>query len=80
FPSGTRKSEHVSLKRGAVTIALKANVPLVPAIYEGPKTLKEVIARKPKRVRFGDPIRLADGKKRNKRRNRKNNCSAARHF
>jgi len=63
FPSGTRKSEHVSLKRGAVTIALKANVPLVPAIYEGPKTFKEVLARKPKRVRFGDPIRLADGKK-----------------
>ncbi|GER67720.1 1-acyl-sn-glycerol-3-phosphate acyltransferase [Weizmannia acidilactici] len=63
FPSGTRSSEHVSLKRGAVTIALKANVPLVPAVYKGPKTFKEVLKRKPKLVRFGSPILLHDSKK-----------------
>ncbi|WP_018664576.1 lysophospholipid acyltransferase family protein [Heyndrickxia acidiproducens] len=63
FPSGTRTAEHVSLKRGAVTIALKANVPLLPAIYDGPTTFKDVLKRKPKRVRFGNPIILKTGKK-----------------
>ena len=33
FPSGTRSAEDVSLKAGAVTIAMRSNVPLVPAAY-----------------------------------------------
>ncbi len=63
FPSGTRFGEHTSLKRGAVTIALKANVPIVPAIYEGPKSFKELLKRKRKLIRFGDPIILEDGQR-----------------
>ncbi|MBW4885349.1 MAG: 1-acylglycerol-3-phosphate O-acyltransferase, partial [Bacillus sp. (in: Bacteria)] len=35
FPSGTRSSEDVPLKRGAVTIAQMGRAPLVPAAYSG---------------------------------------------
>jgi 1-acyl-sn-glycerol-3-phosphate acyltransferase len=39
FPSGTRSSEHTAFKRGAATIALHAQVPIVPAFYQGPKQM-----------------------------------------
>ncbi|GCE45352.1 1-acyl-sn-glycerol-3-phosphate acyltransferase [Thermosporothrix hazakensis] len=40
FPGGTRKSEDIALKQGAVTIALRADVPLIPARYRGPLRLR----------------------------------------
>jgi 1-acyl-sn-glycerol-3-phosphate acyltransferase len=36
FPSGTRNQENVSLKKGVVTIAQLAGVPIIPAFYNGP--------------------------------------------
>lgn len=38
FPAGTRQ-QNVLFKRGAATIALHAQVPIIPAFYDGPKTL-----------------------------------------
>jgi 1-acyl-sn-glycerol-3-phosphate acyltransferase len=60
FPSGTRTSESVPLKRGAAYLAEKAGVPLVPAVYMGPTTLKwkDLFRRKPMTLRFGEPILL----------------------
>ena len=46
FPSGTRSTEDVSLKAGAVTIAMRSNVPLIPAAYIGPSSVKELIKEK----------------------------------
>ena len=46
FPSGTRSTEDVSLKAGAVTIAMRSNVPLIPATYVGPSSVKELIKGK----------------------------------
>ena len=45
FPSGTRTSEDVPLKRGAVTIAQMGKAPLVPAAYKGPSTGKALFKR-----------------------------------
>ncbi|MFX3625643.1 MAG: lysophospholipid acyltransferase family protein [Ectobacillus sp.] len=56
FPSGTRTEEDVPLKRGAVTIAVKANVPVVPAVYIGPSSLKGMLKREKAQVIFGEPI------------------------
>ncbi|GHO43373.1 lysophospholipid acyltransferase family protein [Ktedonospora formicarum] len=36
FPSGTRTNEDTALKQGAVTIALRAQAPLIAAVYRGP--------------------------------------------
>lgn len=58
FPSGTRTDEEVPLKRGAVTIAMKAGVPILPATYHGPKSLKDFFAGKKAVVAFGEPIYL----------------------
>ena len=58
FPSGTRSTEDVSLKAGAVTIALRSNVPLVPAAYVGPSSIKELIKGKRAQLIFGDPIQI----------------------
>lgn len=58
FPSGTRTAEAVSLKAGAVTIAFRSNVPLVPAAYVGPKSLKELFRGKRAQLIFGDPIQV----------------------
>ena len=58
FPSGTRTSEDVSLKRGAVTIASHAKCPIVPAAYVGPNNFKELFQFKRPQVIFGDPIYL----------------------
>lgn len=56
FPSGTRNSEGTPLKRGAVTIANLSKTPIIPAYYEGPRTLKELKQMKKATIIFGEPI------------------------
>ncbi|MFD3448163.1 lysophospholipid acyltransferase family protein [Microbacteriaceae bacterium 4G12] len=56
FPSGTRSAENASLKNGAVFIASRANVPIVPAVYIGPHNMKDVLKRKKKQIIFGEPL------------------------
>src|SRR5690625_4326103 len=58
FPSGTRTSEDVPLKRGAVTIANYAKAPIVPAAYVGPNNFKELLNFKRPKIIFGEPIHL----------------------
>lgn len=58
FPSGTRTTEDVPLKRGAVTIASHAKAPIVPAAYVGPNNFKELFRWKRPKIIFGDPIYL----------------------
>ncbi|GIO24365.1 1-acyl-sn-glycerol-3-phosphate acyltransferase [Oceanobacillus sp. J11TS1] len=58
FPSGTRTTNQVPLKRGAVTIAAYSNVPIIPAAYIGPNNFKELFKRKKPKIIFGDPIHL----------------------
>lgn len=60
FPSGTRSSEDVPLKRGAVTIASYAKAPIVPAAYVGPNTFKELLNLQRPRLIFGDPIYIRE--------------------
>ncbi len=54
FPSGTRHSSE--LKGGAATIAKLSGVPLVPAVFQGPLTIKGLLSRKSVTVNFGEPI------------------------
>lgn len=56
FPSGTRTSEDVPLKRGAVTIASHAKAPIVPAAYVGPNNFSDLFKFKKPRLIFGEPI------------------------
>lgn len=56
FPSGTRSSEEVPLKRGAVTIIGNSNAPIVPAAYVGPNNFKDLLKFKKPRLIFGQPI------------------------
>lgn len=56
FPSGSRYSK--DLKGGAVMIAKLAGVPIVPAVYQGPLTLKQVFHRQKRKVAFGEPIKI----------------------
>jgi len=58
FPSGTRSQESIAFKRGAAAIALHARVPLVPALFEGPKQMQvaHFLHRPRIRVTFGLPI------------------------
>ena len=58
FPSGTRTTEDVPLKRGAVTIASHAKAPIVPAAYVGPNNFSELFRFKRPRIIYGDPIYL----------------------
>lgn len=58
FPSGTRTTEEVPLKRGAVTIASSAKVPLIPVVYEGPNNFSELFKRKRPKIIYGSPIYL----------------------
>lgn len=58
FPSGTRTTEDVPLKRGAVTIAMYSKAPIVPAAYVGPNNFKELFLRKKPRIIFGEPLHL----------------------
>jgi len=61
FPSGTRTTEDVPLKRGAVTIANYAKAPIIPAAYEGPNNFKDLFRRVKPRIIFGDPITMPEG-------------------
>lgn len=56
FPSGTRTSEDMPLKRGAVTIASYAKSPIIPAAYVGPNNFRELFKLQRARLIFGDPI------------------------
>ncbi|MCG3088913.1 lysophospholipid acyltransferase family protein [Sporosarcina cyprini] len=56
FPGGTRTTEDVALKRGAITIASLAKVPVVPAIYEGPRTIRELLKVRKATITFGEPF------------------------
>lgn len=58
FPSGTRHSSE--LKGGVALIAKMAKVPIVPAVYQGPLTLKELFKRRKVVVRFGEPIDVSN--------------------
>ncbi|WP_052016159.1 lysophospholipid acyltransferase family protein [Halalkalibacter hemicellulosilyticus] len=60
FPSGTRSVENTGLKRGAFVIAKRAGVPIVPAVYNGPTSLKGLFKREKITVVFGEPINLED--------------------
>ncbi|GGI40405.1 lysophospholipid acyltransferase family protein [Mammaliicoccus stepanovicii] len=58
FPSGQRvESGEAPLKRGAATISVLSNKPIVPAAFAGPKEVKQMFAFKYKSfIKFGDPI------------------------
>ncbi|WP_407337074.1 1-acyl-sn-glycerol-3-phosphate acyltransferase [Levilactobacillus brevis] len=56
FPSGSRHSNE--LKGGAAVIAKMAGIPLVPAVYQGPLTFKQLFTRKPVTIAFGKPIEI----------------------
>ncbi|WP_435541477.1 lysophospholipid acyltransferase family protein [Bacillus paralicheniformis] len=60
FPSGTRSSEDVPLKRGAVTIAQLERAPLVPAAYSGPSNEKELFKRGKMKLVIGEPLNQED--------------------
>lgn len=64
FPSGTRYSE--DLKGGVALIAKMAKVPIVPAIYEGPMKMTDLLKRHKATIKIGDPIDISDIKKINK--------------
>lgn len=57
FPTGQRKKydEGAPLKRGAVTIAMMAQAPILPAAYVGPNEIKGLITGKAI-IKFGVPI------------------------
>lgn len=63
FPSGTRHSKE--MKGGVAIIARTAKVRLLPAVYQGPTTMKGVFLRKKIFVNFGEPIDISDIKKMN---------------
>lgn len=60
FPSGTRTSEDVPLKRGAVTIATAAKATIVPAAYIGPNSFKDLLKFQKPQIIFGDPIHIPE--------------------
>ena len=59
FPSGTRTNEQTALKQGAITIAQRSKVPVVPAVYIGPNTVMELLKFKKAKLIFGDPMFIA---------------------
>ncbi|WP_462410868.1 lysophospholipid acyltransferase family protein [Neobacillus sp. Marseille-QA0830] len=60
FPTGTRKTEQMALKQGAITIAQRAKVPIIPAAYSGPNNFKDLLLRKKARLVFGEPIMMTE--------------------
>lgn len=54
FPTGSRHSSEI--KGGAITIAKLAKRKIVPAVYTGPMTFKDVLLRKKAVVRYGKPF------------------------
>ncbi|MDQ0272859.1 lysophospholipid acyltransferase family protein [Cytobacillus purgationiresistens] len=63
FPSGTRTSEDMPLKRGAVTIALKADAPLLPADYKGPTKISQFLKGEKSSIIFGEPMLFGEIRK-----------------
>jgi 1-acyl-sn-glycerol-3-phosphate acyltransferase len=63
FPGGTRTTEDIPLKRGAVTIALKANALLIPAAYKGPSTFKELLKGRKSAIIIGTPMAVKNNDK-----------------
>ncbi|CZQ81271.1 lysophospholipid acyltransferase family protein [Trichococcus collinsii] len=61
FPTGSRHSSEI--KGGTSSIAKLANVPILPVVYQGPLTLKDLLKRKKATVRFGKPIYLPNEKR-----------------
>lgn len=61
FPSGTRHA--TELKGGMALIAKVAKVKIVPCVYQGPLTFKDLLKRKKVTMRFGEPIDISDVKK-----------------
>lgn len=61
FPTGSRHSSEI--KGGTSSIAKLANVPILPVVYQGPLTFKELLKRKKATVRFGKPIYLPKEKR-----------------
>ena len=61
FPSGTRTQENAVYKRGAASLALHAQVPIVPAFYSGPKHIRvvDLMDRPRVRISFGPIIATA---------------------
>lgn len=60
FPTGTRYSDE--MKGGAVSIARLAKAPIVPVVYQGPFSFKQLIMRKKMYVRIGEPMYLPEGR------------------
>ncbi|UKJ83519.1 1-acyl-sn-glycerol-3-phosphate acyltransferase (plasmid) [Priestia megaterium] len=58
FPSGTRNSEEKALKNGAIHIASRASVPIIPAVYVGPYIIRDLLGRKKRFIIFGDAIHV----------------------
>lgn len=56
FPTGSRHSEE--LKGGAITIARLGKSKIVPAVYTGPITIKDILLRKQAVVEFGEPFEV----------------------
>lgn len=56
FPTGSRYSDEI--KGGAVTIAKLSKRKIVPAVYTGPLTLKDLFLRKKATVRFGEAFEV----------------------
>lgn len=56
FPTGSRYS--TELKGGAITIAKLGKSKIVPAVYSGPLTIKDLLLRKKATVAFGQPFEV----------------------
>lgn len=67
FPGGTRTSEQIPLKKGAVTIAIKGEAPLIPAVYHGPTNFSDVLRGKKAYILFGKPILTAKDEMKNEK-------------
>lgn len=64
FPTGSRYSNE--LKGGMTVIARMAKVRIVPCVYQGPLSFKDLLKRKKVTIRFGEPIDVSDIKKTDK--------------
>lgn len=63
FPTGSRHSSE--LKGGVTIIAKMAKVRIVPAVYQGPLSMKGIFKREKVQLNFGEPIDISDIKKAN---------------
>ncbi|WEV45173.1 1-acyl-sn-glycerol-3-phosphate acyltransferase [Streptococcaceae bacterium ESL0687] len=58
FPTGSRHSDDI--KGGVLVIAKMAKVRIVPAVYQGPISFKDLLKRKKVKLNFGEPIDVSD--------------------